>query len=156
MHLNKSKTLFLLFLVIFIPFTVLKSQENEKDNIKNVIHEFFQGLQNGDTLQIAKVVGNELLLQTIYKNKEDINIQKTETKEQFLKAVSSKKPDDVWEEKLLSISIENTSDLAHVWTPYEFYFNHSFSHYGVNSFQLYKSPTGWKIISITDTRKRRN
>jgi hypothetical protein len=44
--------------------------------------------------------------------------------------------------------------MATAWTPYKFYLDKTFSHCGVNAFQLFKSENGWKIISILDTRRK--
>jgi len=44
--------------------------------------------------------------------------------------------------------------LATVWTPYAFYIGPRFSHCGVDSFQLVKSGTAWKIVAVSDTRRR--
>ena len=46
--------------------------------------------------------------------------------------------------------------MASVWTPYEFYFNGTFSHCGANSFQLFKEDNQWKIIFLVDIRRREN
>jgi hypothetical protein len=44
--------------------------------------------------------------------------------------------------------------LATAWILYQFYVGSTFSHCGVNAFQLFKSKDGWKIIQITDTCRR--
>lgn len=134
-------------------FSTMNSQENE---IKSTIEVFFKGLQNGDTITIKNVIHKNLTLQTAYINKEGKSVLKTETKNQFLKSISNKKPEDIWLEKLLSFTIKVDRNLASVWTPYEFYFNNNFSHCGVNSFQLFNNNDKWEIISIVDTRSREN
>lgn len=137
-----------LFLMIF---SCVFSQETE---IKNTIDTFFEGLQKGDSITLKKTIHTDLTLQTAFVNKEGKSILKAETKNQFLKAISSKKPEDIWFEKLLSYTIKVDRNLATVWTPYEFYFNNNFSHCGVNSFQLFNNNGKWEIISIVDTRSR--
>ena len=145
------RKLFILFFLFTISF--INGQNNE---IKNTIHTFFEGLQNGDTITLEKVIYKELTLQTIFVNKEGQSTLKKETKEQFLKAVSSKKEEDVWLEKLLTYQINIDGNLATVWTSYEFYFNSKFSHCGSNSFQLFNNNGHWEIISIVDTRRQEN
>ena len=44
--------------------------------------------------------------------------------------------------------------MAHVWAPYEFWYNGEFSHCGVNSFQLFKEEDTWKIIYLIDSRRK--
>lgn len=148
--MNIKMKLIVFFLMCF---STMNSQENE---IKSTIEVFFKGLQNGDTITIKNVIHKNLTLQTAYVNKEGKSVLKTETKNQFLKSISNKKPEDIWLEKLLSFTIKVDRNLASVWTPYEFYFNNNFSHCGVNSFQLFNNNDKWEIISIVDTRSREN
>jgi hypothetical protein len=58
------------------------------------------------------------------------------------------------DEQLLSYDIKIDGDMAIAWTPYKFYFNDKFSHCGVNIFTLIKREQRWKIMGITDTRRR--
>jgi len=44
--------------------------------------------------------------------------------------------------------------LATVWAPYDVYVNGKLSHCGVDAFQLARTPSGWRIIAIADTRRR--
>lgn len=44
--------------------------------------------------------------------------------------------------------------LATAWTPYAFYLGDTLSHCGTNAFQLAKLKDDWKIIQITDTRRK--
>lgn len=63
--------------------------------------------------------------------------------------------DNIYEERILDYEVKIDGIMATVWTPYEFYLNDKFLHCGVNAFQLFKSEEGWKIIQITDTRRRK-
>ena len=130
------------------------AQSDQKDALKDVIELFFQGLQNGDTLKIKQTLAETAVLQTAYKNKEGESILRNDDYSRFIKAIGSKNPEDIWEEKLLSYNIQVDGNMANVWTPYEFYFNKNFSHCGVNSFQLFHDGTDWKIIYLIDTRRR--
>lgn len=111
-------------------------------------------MHNGDTLLINKAINSSLKLQTVFVNNEGKSILRTETKKAFLETISKKEPTTIWLEKLLSYDIQIDGNLASVWTPYEFYLNNNFSHYGVNSFQLFNNNGNWEIIYIFDTRKR--
>ena len=43
--------------------------------------------------------------------------------------------------------------LATIWTPYDFYSGETFSHCGVDAFQLVRVDGVWKIVSIAFTRR---
>ena len=52
---------------------------------------FFEGLQNGDTITLRKVIHKNLTMQTISLNKEGKSTLNTETTADFLKAIATKK-----------------------------------------------------------------
>lgn len=54
------------------------------------------------------------------------------------------------DEKLLAIIVQQSDNLAAVWTPYVFYLDGELSHCGVNSFQLVKVGPSWKIQYLID------
>lgn len=148
-----NKILIIGLIVFSFTGNIFAQNENEED-IKKVIKLFFKGLQNGDTITIKKTIASGAILQSTFTNKEGESILRTDDFDKFLKSIASKKSEDVWEEKLLSYSIQIDGNMANVWTPYEFYLNYKFSHCGVNSFQLFHDGEKWNIIYLIDTRRR--
>ncbi|WP_431166880.1 nuclear transport factor 2 family protein [Tenacibaculum halocynthiae] len=144
-------------LVFFVVTTVVYGQTSlEEKEIKETINTFFKGLHNGDSTVIKSTLHTSIKIQTTSVNKEGKKILKTETKNQLLRAIASKKVSDIYFEKLLSYTIKVDGNLASVWTPYEFYYNGKFSHCGANSFQLFNNNGKWKIIYLVDMRRRNN
>ena len=151
------KTVCNIVLLSFLLSTgVVLGQNDQKSEIKKVIEHFFKGLQSGDTTIVKETLGDNVMLQTTYINKDGKSILRSEDFSKFLKSLASKNPKDIWEEKLLSYHIQVDSNMANVWTPYEFYLNKNFSHCGVNSFQLFHDGSNWKIIYLIDTRRRKS
>lgn len=147
------KIIFPLFLTI-VSFTFAQ-KENAELKIKKTINTFFDGLHKGDTLLMDGAVNNDFKLQSAFYNKEGKSILRNETKANFFKAIAGKNSSDIWFEKLISFEILIDGNLASVWTPYEFYVNDTFSHCGVNSFQLFKRDENWEIVYIIDTKRRK-
>lgn len=144
-------------LVFFVVTTVVYGQTSiEEKEIKETINTFFKGLHNGDSTMVKSTLHPSIKIQTTGTNKEGKKILKTETKNQLLRAIASKKASDIYFEKLLSYTIEIDGNLASVWTPYEFYYNGKFSHCGANSFQLFNNNGKWEIIYLVDMRRRSN
>ena len=100
------------------------------------------------------LVSEDIVLQSIGKNREGVTEFKKEKFNDFLKSIVSIPKDQKFEEKLLDFKISVDGPMANAWTPYEFWFNNKFSHCGVNSFQLIKLDRSWKIIYLIDTRRR--
>ena len=99
-------------------------------------------------------MASEVVMQTAFMNKEGNNLLRTEDASKLLNAIANRTADQKWEERLLDYSVQIDGNLAHVWTPYEFWFNDSFSHCGANAFTLVKSDDGWKIIHLIDSRRK--
>jgi len=154
---NAFLRLNILSIILVMNFSnVTLAQQAQEDKIKEVISLFFEGLQNGDTLKIKQTISDDLVLQTAFLNNEGKSMLRDEDVSKFLNSVASKNPEDRWEEKLLSYNIQIDSNMANVWTPYEFYLNNNFSHCGVNSFQMFHDSTKWKIIYLIDTRRKQD
>jgi len=143
---------FILF-ALFISTSVF-AQDSTYLIVQETIETFFEGFHKGDTTLMKSVMMDEVKLQTIYKNKEGKDVLVSEDKSKLMHAIGSKPNDQKWDERLLDFSIQIDGNMANVWTPYEFWFNDSFSHCGVNSFQLFYDNGTWKIIYLIDTRRK--
>ena len=150
-------------LIIAVIFSITISAQNsskEKETasnsaqIKKVIETFFDGLHKGDSTVLKSTLHKNIKIQTTFTNKKGENHLRTQSKAKLLLGVASKKPTDVYLEKLGSYTIKIDGNLASVWTPYEFYLNGNFSHCGANSFQLYNNNGKWEIIYLVDMRRR--
>ena len=142
--------------ILLFSFTGIASAQSDKEvAIKKVIEHFFKGLHSGDTISIKETTSKNIILQTTYIDNKGTSVLKTEEFTKFLQSVGSKKPEDKWQENLLSYTIQIDANMANVWTPYEFYLNNDFSHCGVNSFQLFFDGKQWKIIYLIDTRRKK-
>lgn len=129
-------------------------QTNQEAAVKQTIDTFFEGFHKGDTTLMKSVLADKVLLQTAFKNKEGKDQLVQDDIAKMLTAIGTRPDDQKWEEKLLDYHIKVDGNMANAWTPYEFWFNGSFSHCGVNSFQLFQDNGTWKIIYLIDTRRR--
>ncbi|MCF8272644.1 MAG: nuclear transport factor 2 family protein [Flavobacteriaceae bacterium] len=141
------------YLCIILTST-LYAQEEEAIKVKAAVDTFFEGFHKGDTTLMKSVMIDKIFLQTTFTNKEGINTLVTEKPSELINAIANRTSDQKWDERLLDYNIQIDGTMAHVWTPYEFWFNDTFSHCGVNSFQLFNDNGQWKIIYLIDTRRR--
>ncbi|CAM1367460.1 nuclear transport factor 2 family protein [Tenacibaculum xiamenense] len=143
-------------LIVLTLSAVVRAQTSSEENkIKNTINTFFDGLHKGDSAIVSSSIHKSLKLQTTFTDRESKTQIRTQLKDELLKAIASKKKEDTYFEKLLSMEIHVDANLASVWTPYEFYYNGKLSHCGANSFQLFNNNGKWEIIYIVDTRRRK-
>jgi len=128
------------------------AQESAKTEIENVIMTLFDGMRAGDSSKVASTFLSDAAMQTVYTNKEGEVVRSIGSLNRFLDAVGTPH-EEIWDEKISSFDTRLDGDLASVWTPYTFFIGESFSHCGVNSFQMAKLDGSWKIMYIVDTRR---
>lgn len=128
------------------------SNEEAKEQVKQVVETFFEGFHKQDSTIIKSTVANEIVLQTTGRNPEGKTLFKTEEFSKFLKSIVGIPETTKFEEKLTSFSIQVDRTMANAWVGYEFWLNGEFSHCGINSFQLINFDGEWKIIYLIDTR----
>lgn len=147
-----------LFILLFCGSLLASAQDKtepaeEKEAVIAVIDKFFRGMRETDSTMIRETLYTSAGLTSIGKNREDKPIVIEENTDGFLKSVGTAH-EGIYDERLLNYDVRIDDLLADVRTDYEFYVSDKFSHCGMNVFQLFKSETGWKIIQITDTRRR--
>lgn len=54
-------------------------------------------------------------------------------------------------ERMWTPAVRVSGDIASVWTPYDFHIDGKFSHCGVDVFDLLRTSSGWKIVSVAYT-----
>ncbi|MDL5514803.1 nuclear transport factor 2 family protein [Arenibacter sp. M-2] len=132
----------------------LRAQNGGEEMVKNTIDSFFLAFHQQDSVALRESVSKDIVLQTIGKNAEGTEVVKTENFDHFLKSIVSIPSTTKFEERILTYNIQIDGPMANAWTNYEFWVNDSFSHCGVNSFQLFNDQGSWKIIYLIDTRRK--
>lgn len=112
-------------------------------------------MRNSDSSMVREAFTDNAIMQTVTQNRNREAAVQNGCPEGFLMAVGSPK-DEIWDERIGGYEILVDDNLAHAWIPYKFYLGDSFSHCGVNSFQLIRKEEGWKIFFIVDTRRSDN
>lgn len=144
-----------LFLFSFLISTITLGQDlfSETD-AKAVIDTFFDGFHQGDTILMKSVMAPDMVLQTAFATKDGSNELRSDSANKLLTAIATRTEDQKWDERILDYMVQIDGNLAHVWTPYEFWFNDNFSHCGANAFTLVNTNEGWKIIHLIDSRRK--
>lgn len=126
--------------------------KTEQKAVFQVIMNVFNGMRKSDSTLVSKSFVNNPEAFTIFikdgktQHRKD-NIQK------FFNAIGSPH-DDFWNEYSWNYDIKVDGSLAQVWCDYAFYLNDTFSHCGVDAFQLVKQEGAWKIFVLSDTRRK--
>ena len=124
----------------------------EADDPAAVVHRLFDAMRARDTTAIRQAFHAEGRLMTAGRDRAGNPVVQTATVDAFVRAVASARAR--LDERLSEVEVRMDEGMATVWARYEFYADTTFTHCGVDAFQLARTPEGWKIIQVADTRRR--
>ncbi len=150
---NTKPVRYLSFLLCALALHAGHAQSGPGEEVRAVIDRFFEGFHQRDTALMQTVLHQRVHMQRIGRDPSGVPVLQDQSVTDFLISIASL-PDTLQvRERLLDYRIQTDGDMAHAWTPYEFYLQGAFHHCGVNSFQLVRGDGSWKIIYIVDTRR---
>ena len=135
-------------------FGLQSMAQNAEAEVKKPLEKLFVAMGAGDSASAHVLFHPKARLMSVITNKEGKTRLEDEPISEFMKAIGSKKAEETYDERVSKYEIKIDGEMATAWTPYEFYYNGKFSHCGVNAFQLVKIDGEWKILQITDTRRK--
>lgn len=141
-----------LFLLTF-SFSASAQDTTDYPAIRAVVQKLFDGMRQGDSTLVHSAFAPDAVMFTTYKDKKGTPYVEQGILKDFLDAVGTPR-EETWDERIHDVEIRADDGLAHVWAPYVFYLDGVKVHCGVNAFQLVKTIDGWKIQSLTDSRRR--
>lgn len=148
------KNLILLLLAFFLSSKTF-AQQTDQEGIKQTINTLFDAMRKGDSTLLRSTFAKDIVFQSIANKKDGSVALVTEKANDFIKQIGTPHK-EMYDEQIVYNDIKIDGDLASVWAPYKFYLGKTFSHCGVDVFQLMKTKDGWKIIYIVDTRRKDN
>jgi len=144
------RRIFLLTVAIFV-IGALNAQTAE-DSVKAAVNNLFTAMKTADSAGIVHAFTDGAILQSI-KEKDGNTTVEDEKVVDFAHVIAGMKKNDA-DERIKFGVVEIDGPLAIVWTPYQFYYKGTFSHCGVDSYQLLRVKGGWKIQYLIDTRRK--
>lgn len=142
----------LLCVVLSLTIVTVAKAQPVRDSVVAVVKNLFLGMKMADTALLRSCFSENAVMQTIIREGDIVKVS-GENISSFIDFVG-KQAVGAADEQIIFEDIKIDGPLAMVWTPYQFFYKEKFSHCGVNSFQLVRLNTGWKIQYIIDTRKK--
>ncbi len=136
-----------------MPYEKEPASSVEEKAVRQVIDNMFDAMRAGDGDKVASLFVEGVVAKRAGTDREGKPRLGNTPISDFAAAVNQPH-DQVWDEQIWNVDIKIDGRLASAWMDFVFYRGDSFSHCGVNSFQLFKGEDGWKIISLADTSKR--
>lgn len=125
----------------------------DEEAITNVIKKLFDAYRAQDTSIMSTLFHPDAVMGSTGMDKEGKPMFRKGDVKGFLNFAGTKNG-NYYDERIYSYDVTVDGPLATAWTEYSFFLNKNFSHCGYNMFTLFKSADGWKIIGITDTRRK--
>src|SRR5262245_29962274 len=122
--------------------------QSTKDSVVAVVNEFFAGMAARDTARLARVQSPEGVLYAARVRGDSATIGH-DTFESFNKRFAAMK--DTIVERMWEPTVLIRGPLAIVWAQYDLHRNRAFVHCGVDAFTLMRTPTGWKVTTVSYT-----
>ncbi len=141
----KPAILIILALVLLVPTAWAQIEE---DLILETAQNVMTGINTGDEALIrSAMLPGSILVST--GNTDGVATTRVTTTEEFASGVGSLPAD--YHERIFEYEIHIQKGVAVLWAQYDFHINGTFSHCGVDTFTLVKSPEGWKVASLAYT-----
>ena len=125
---------------------------NDEQAVEEVVIALFDAMRAGDGDKVRSLFVEGTILQSTAERDGQPVLNKL-TAEEFANRVDAAEG-PMWDEKIWDLNVQVRNRLASAWMDYAFFLGDTFSHCGVNSFQMFKSEDGWKIIYLVDTRQQ--
>ena len=147
------KTQLFLFIFLLSGSSLLAQWTEDHAAVRQTIEQLFDGMRNGDSIQIASAFVPNAQMATAFYDKEGTPQYRLGSLERFLGSVAVPH-EGLYDEKLWSMDFQIDGPIAQAWTEYSFFVDTTLSHCGVNTFHLAKTTDGWKIPSVLDSRRK--
>ncbi|WP_373056086.1 nuclear transport factor 2 family protein [Zunongwangia sp. H14] len=129
------------------------AEAEAKDAAVKLVEDFFVAFHKKDTAALRQFAHPDIVMRSVAVDTAGGNTVTAESYTEFLKSMASIPKSTKFEERLHSIAVHASGELASVLAPYSVYVNEELRHCGVDSFQLVKVGEDWKILYLADTRR---
>jgi Putative lumazine-binding len=127
------------------------SQTSEKEAIKKVVYQLFEGFEKNDTNIVAPILHKKIIFRAVDARKKPTTISESNYAK-MMEGIAKPKTDN-WREIPSNFEIKIDNEMANVWVKYKFYNGDIYSHKGIDNFILYKEKDQWQIIYLIYTRR---
>jgi len=139
--------------VLTLAFALPCRAQTAEDTVRNTVATLFSAMLRADAAALRDIFHDSARLGTVATDASGQAAFRSSPAAGFIAYVGRLQPGTA-DERATVERILVDGPLALAWTPYRFYANGTFSHCGVNLIQLARSSGRWRILSITDTRRK--
>lgn len=139
-------------LLTALAVTAPLAAQGEAGEVRAVVQQLFDGMRARDTGRMRALLHPQARMASPG-TRNGVFAVTVETPDAWLAQVA-RSTGPILDERITSIEVRIDGLLASVWAGYDFYVGPRFSHCGVDAFHLVRTPEGWRIVDLADTRRR--
>jgi hypothetical protein len=128
---------------------VLGDRERE---VLDVVRRLFDAMRAGDSAAMRGLFEPTARLASVGMRQGALAVSE-DSIGMFLRAIGTPHT-QVYDERIANERVLVDGPYAIAWADYTFYLGDQKNHCGIDAFQLVRRPAGWRILAITDTRRR--
>ncbi len=125
--------------------------QDPKKAVRNTINQLFDGMREGDSTKVRSTFADVAVIGRP-RSENGVTTFDFRSIDRFVAAVG-RPHDAVWDERIGAVVIHTDGHLASAWMEYAFYLGVELHHCGVNSMQLVRLGSSWKIVTLLDTNR---
>jgi uncharacterized protein (TIGR02246 family) len=128
----------------------LGAQASDEAAVRAVVQDLFRHMKAGDADAMASLFHDDIRLVSTGVDGSGRPMAQVVPIQAWLDGVRGSTAE--LDEQVGDLEVRISQGLATVWTPYTLLVDGEFSHCGVDAFQLVRTPDGWRIMEVADTR----
>ena len=140
-------------LCLFASSLTYAQSPSPEEAIQKQVEKLFAGMYRGDSAIVREVLHPHVVFSSTSFDKEGRPQYSPGSAQAFLNAVGTPH-EEVWDEQIDNLTIQVDDNLAIAWMDYQFFRGDQFSHCGVNAMTFVQTMEGWKILYLSDSRRK--
>ena len=122
--------------------------QSPKDDVLKTGQAVFEAMARRDTVDLKRLVHPAAQLIATVGTGDSATVR-VSTRDQFLVQIATMATVPI--ERMWNAEVRVSDGVATIWTQYDFHLGTAWSHCGIDSLQLVRTPTGWLVTSIVYT-----
>lgn len=142
-----------LLFALLLPTLSLRAQDAEEKAALATLQRVFEGMRTADSAMVRSNFADGARFASVDARTTPATI-KYDTIDGWLRGIANS--NRRWDEQIFDVQVRVDGNVAQIWAPYTFYLDKKVRHCGVDTAELLKDATGWKITQLSDTQRREN
>jgi hypothetical protein len=143
-----TRSLLLMTFVLLPGMSMAQSPGSDRDQVVAAVQGFFDSMAKRDPALAERVMLPEARIHA-FAERDGKPTMRVSVAQDYIKSLSTGKGELL--ERMWEPEVRIRGPIATVWTTYDFHRNGTFTHCGIDAFDLVKTPDGWKIAGVMYT-----